>query len=107
MMFARPSKPIVSPALRNSARGMNCTVRWSPECDGHESTILAHIRTGGNAGIGQKPNDTFAVYACFHCHNAIDGRGGEPVPAKEILRALSETQQAMLDNGLISVKGTR
>jgi hypothetical protein len=104
--WPKPSRPVVSKPIRDSAKGMPCAVRWSPECDGSESTILAHIR-GVWSGQSQKPNDTMAVYACFHCHDALDGRRGGPVPPEEILRALAETQQAMLDAGLLTVRGVK
>ena len=60
--------------LRKSARGMPCTLQL--ECCNHncETTVLAHIRLGFNAGIGQKPPDHHALFACSDCHDAIDGR---------------------------------
>lgn len=60
--------------LRRRAKGKSCTVRL-PGCDGGgETTVLAHIRRGGVAGIGQKPPDLCGVYACFNCHEILDGR---------------------------------
>jgi hypothetical protein len=39
-----------------------------------ETTVLAHIRRGGVAGMGQKPPDLCGVWACEACHSCIDGR---------------------------------
>jgi hypothetical protein len=83
-------------------------VRWD-DCDGGgETTVLAHLREWGGAGIAQKPDDTFAVYACFSCHTAIDRRGGNlGVPSNVLLRALRETQNTMLAEGLLTVGGRK
>ena len=62
--------------LRKYARGQDCMVR-SAVCNGDpETTVLAHIRRGGVAGMGQKPPDTVAVWACSACHDALDRRIG-------------------------------
>lgn len=42
---------------------------WNPE-----TTVLAHIRRGNVAGMGQKPPDLCAVWACSACHDEIDRR---------------------------------
>jgi hypothetical protein len=39
-----------------------------------ETTVLAHIRRGGVAGMGQKPPDLCGVHACSACHDVIDSR---------------------------------
>jgi hypothetical protein len=63
------------PNLRKAARGRDCTVRIPGVCNHNpETTVLAHIRRGGVAGMGQKPPDVCAVLACSDCHDAIDGR---------------------------------
>lgn len=61
--------------LRTLARGKPCMVRLTGICNfDPETTVLAHIRRGGVAGMGQKPSDFCAVFACSACHDAIDGR---------------------------------
>ena len=103
----KPHKPLVSAKLRDSAKGRPCTVRWS-SCDGGgETTILAHLREWGGAGIGQKPDDTFAVYSCFPCHRDIDRLTYDHPPEGVVLRALRETQGIMLAEGLLTVKGAK
>lgn len=60
--------------LREAARGEACRV-WLPGCRrSPETVVLAHIRRANVAGMGQKPPDLCAVYACDKCHAIIDGR---------------------------------
>lgn len=50
-------------------------VRLYGVCNGNpETTVLAHIRRGNVAGVGQKPPDLCGVWACSACHDVIDGR---------------------------------
>ena len=95
---------LVSPRIRKSARGRNCSLRL-PCCNYRpETTVLAHIRMLGNAGIGMKPDDWFAVYACSSCHDAIDRRGGDTSGLwgfEALLRALYETQKQLWADGLV------
>ncbi len=61
--------------LRESAQGQDCHVRIPWICNGNpETTVLAHIRRGGVAGIGKKPPYVCGVFACSDCHDVIDGR---------------------------------
>ena len=61
--------------LRRFAQGKECQVRFYGHCNyGPETTIWAHIRLGGVAGMGQKPPDLCGVLACSGCHDVIDGR---------------------------------
>lgn len=80
--------------LRKAARGQQCLVWISPHCRAPSTatTVLAHIRRAGVAGIGQKPPDLCGVYACDHCHSVIDGREKLPPPGLTRL----ELDQAIL-----------
>jgi hypothetical protein len=61
--------------LRKFARDKPCQVRAPGICNFNpETTVLAHIRRGGVAGVGQKPADIIGVHACSNCHDLIDGR---------------------------------
>ena len=105
ILFPRPFT-LVSPALRKSAKGRPCTVRWT-DCDGGgETTVLAHIR-GPWCGIGQKPSDTFACFACAACHDCLDMRRNDRIPPGEVLRAVFETHAIWMAEGLLTVKGAR
>lgn len=60
--------------LRKAARGRPCMVRL-PGCDGGgETTVLAHYRMSGYAGMGLKPDDALGAWCCSACHDAVDGR---------------------------------
>lgn len=61
--------------LRKSAEGQPCLIRIPNVCNFDSSTtVLSHIRRGHVAGMGQKPADMIACFACSDCHNEIDKR---------------------------------
>ena len=61
--------------LRQFARDQDCQVRIYGVCNHNpETSVWAHIRLGGVAGMGLKPPDICGVVACSACHDAIDGR---------------------------------
>lgn len=102
------TKPVRSKHLRESARGQDCTLRL-PGCDGGgETTVLAHLPFSGT-GMGTKATDTAAVYACYSCHQQLDGHAPLQVDyetlLEQCLRAHAETQQRQVEAGIISVKG--
>lgn len=46
-----------------------------PSCTGGgETTVLAHYSLAGISGKGFKSPDLLGAWACFNCHDAIDGR---------------------------------
>jgi len=62
-------------SLRTLAQGQPCMVRSVGYCNSNsETVVLCHIRRGNVAGMGQKPPDLCAVWACSGCHDLIDGR---------------------------------
>ncbi|GGA00280.1 nuclease domain-containing protein [Dyella caseinilytica] len=76
--------------LRKLARGQACLVRL-PGCDGGgETTVLAHYRMLPYCGIGIKPPDQLAAFACAACHDAIDGRRNCGLPRTEMRLAHAE-----------------
>ena len=96
--------PLVSTRMRRSAAGQTCTLRL-PCCNGRmDTTVLAHLRAFGVAGMGQKPPDWCAVYACSTCHDALDRRNGATAGLwgyEDVLRALIETHRRMWAAGII------
>lgn len=61
--------------IRESARGGQCQIRLPGICNHNpETVVLAHYRMAGSCGMGMKPNDAQAAYACSRCHDAVDGR---------------------------------
>jgi len=85
---------LVSPQLRASANGQPCSLRLS--CCNHdpETTVLAHLRFFGWAGVTEKPDDYLGIFACAACHDAIDGRSGDLWEFEDLLRGLGETLRA-------------
>jgi len=85
--------------LRKLARGQECQLRLHDVdgvriCNFNTDTVcLCHLRLGGVAGLGQKPPDLCAVYACSDCHDVVDGRVKRLVPNidMDLLRALLRT----------------
>lgn len=61
--------------LRKLAEGKPCQIRIPGICNNDtRTTVLAHVRMAGLAGIGQKPNDLIGAWACHTCHGVVDGR---------------------------------
>lgn len=102
MALARSKK------LRDSARGKNCTLRLIGTCNGNnETTVLCHV--GRRRGMGIKSSDSMSIYACSSCHDALDGRTkyDEILNTniyEDVLRALEETQEQFIDEGLMVIK---
>ena len=95
---------LISTTLRQSARGQPCSLRLA--CCNHDpaTTVLAHLRFFGWAGMGHKPPDYLAVFACSNCHDAIDRRSDADVSQwgfEDLLRGLGETLQRQEAKGLI------
>lgn len=105
--YQKGAKPVKSPILRNAARDESCTLRL-PGCRGSgATTVLAHIRRFGWAGMSGKPADYKACYACFSCHEKLDSRDpSEPVGYDDILRAMGETLDRQFAAGNLILKGT-
>ena len=90
--------------IRKSARGESCSLRLSL-CASEETVVLCHI--GRNKGWGMKCADWMAVYACYTCHDIIDGRQKSNYTADQLntekLRAVEETMTKLFDKGLLNV----
>lgn len=94
--------------LRDAARGADCKVRLPGVCNlDPATTVGAHLRRAGAAGVAIKPHDLFMVDACFDCHREID-RVTHHFPDHEldgyVLTALIRTQIQRLQEGLIHVE---
>lgn len=69
-----------SQAIRDSARGEECTVRIVGACNSDPQTVVwSHLPSiDGGRGMGIKAIDEAGAYCCAGCHDAIDGRRGPP-----------------------------
>lgn len=89
--FKQPN--LVHKPARRNAELQPCTLMLA--CCNHDpsTVVLAHLRLTAAAGIGQKPDDWFAVFACSACHDALDGRSSTPWGFEEVLIALHRTMK--------------
>ncbi len=80
--------------LRELARGQPCHLRLDGCSHDYSETVLAHIRRGNVAGMGQKPPDICAAPACYSCHGKYDGRIMSRMTREELdsemLRAINQ-----------------
>lgn len=100
----RRIKPGKSEAVRASAAGEPCALRLPCCLPGNDTVILAHIRMFGAAGMGEKPADYAALYACHACHDALDRRNAMTAGLwgfEDVLRALLETHRRLDAKGLL------
>ncbi len=81
-------------------KGQDCTLRLVGVCNfDSTTTVAAHV--GKSRGIACKCGDNMIVFACSSCHDEIDGRTmyfQRNELAADVLRALEETQQILIDN---------
>ena len=96
-------------SLRRSAKGQQCQIRIMNVCNyDSETVVLCHYRMSGD-GMGRKPPDTRAAYACHDCHAEVDGRTSNSGLSKSELKlAFAEgvfrSQDIFLEKGLVEVK---
>jgi len=100
---------IRSKALRESARGEECTLQIIGICNHDRSTtVLAHLPSEWK-GMGNKSPDLgSAVYACYACHDRLDSRNGIMSQEDKLfysLRGLQRTIVRMYEKGTIQIKG--
>ena len=94
--------------IRKSARGQQCQIRLPGLCNNNpETVVLAHYRLAGTCGMGSKPADWQAAYACHLCHDAVDGRTRTDFTDEALQAAFAEgvmrTQQILIKQGLLKV----
>ena len=94
---------IAHKAARQNAKGQPCALLLA--CCNHDwtTTALCHLRMFGAAGMGEKPDDWFAVFACSACHDAIDRRNGATSGLwgyEEVLIALHRTLKQQFADGI-------
>ncbi|HEJ3062520.1 DUF1364 family protein [Pseudomonas aeruginosa] len=100
---------IVSKAVRDSARGEECTLQIAGVCNHNwDTTVFAHL-PDESKGMGTKADDLSGCYACHACHDALDARRKNPLQAEErewyMRRAMVRTWRRLHDKGLLKIKG--
>jgi len=90
-----------SKKIMAAAKGQDCTLRLVGICNFNpETTVAAHV--GRRRGMACKSGDNMVVFACYDCHNAIESE--RALYADDKLRSLEETQEILIDKGLLVVK---
>lgn len=98
-MLLKPKK-IESKKVRESAKGETCTLRLPNICDRDpEKVMLCHINSF-RKGVGNKSHDIHGYYGCYSCHMK---ETANEVDAIDLLRALIESQDRMIQKDLIEV----
>lgn len=87
--------------IRKSAKGEECTLRVSPNCQDGETVVFCHINSP-TKGVGRKSIDLFGCYGCYHCHQMLDS---SKVDSDDVLRAMIETQIKLASKGLVIYDG--
>jgi len=78
-----------SRALRNGAKGEDCSVQIFPYCNfDPRTTVFAHAPSE-DKGTGIKSPDWWGAYMCSDCHDIVDGRRAvKDISKEEIYRCL-------------------
>lgn len=104
---------IESPAMRRAAQGEACTVEILGVCNRDPATtVLAHLPDESH-GLSRKSDDLSAVFACWACHECLDGRVPWPDQFEESYRewyqrrAMVRTWRRLVELGVITIKGVR
>lgn len=106
----RATGNLVHVAARQNARGRQCTMLL--DCCNHDpqTVVLCHLRMFGAAGMGEKPDDWFAVFACSACHDALDRRDNMTAGLcgfEDILRGLRLTLKQQFRDGVFAAGAPR
>lgn len=97
-----------SNAIRQSAKGEQCTLNIAGVCNYNpETVVLCHFPSEEH-GIAKKSDDMCAGYGCSDCHDAIDNRtnGGLTDGEREFYmrRSMVRTHKRLIEKGIISIK---
>lgn len=95
--------------ITDLAKGKSCQIRLYGVCNGNDATtIFAHYRAPGLAGVGIKPNDLIGSWACSSCHDAIDGRVKTKYTHEELelshLQGMTRTIKEITNNYTMQLK---
>ena len=86
-----------------SASGQVCQIRLPGSCTHNpEETVLAHLNGAGGA---MKHLNIHGAYACYGCHQAVDGQVKTEWTQDQLkrwhLEGVIRTQKIMIDEGVL------
>ena len=101
------AKTLRSKKIKDSARGMQCTLNVSGICNYNtETTVYCHLPDESH-GMALKASDLCGCYGCSSCHDVMDGRvhSDEFRQHKDfyLRRAHVRTLNSLVDLGLLKV----
>lgn len=106
-----------SDAIMRAMRNYPCSLRVSSfypgyTCSPQNTVVGCHIGTPGKS-MGSKSTDLAVAAGCQHCHDILDGRDNlrwgfildkySTAFMNRVLQGLIETQQRLVDDGVIVV----
>lgn len=100
---------IRSKAIRNAAKGQDCTVNIVGVCNHNpETVVFAHYPSEGK-GMGIKSSDICGGFCCDGCHSALDGRtkhANLDYGEREFYmrRSMVRTLEKLVEMGILTVK---
>ncbi len=98
-------KQFKSQKLRDSARGQDCTVNIRGVCNHRSDTVILAHSPFDKTGIGTKPHDFLACFACSACHDALHGNVKPDIPRDELYEyfheAMKLTWEYWIEAGLL------
>ena len=93
-------------AVTSLARGKDCQIRLPGICNFNpETTVPCHLRQTGLTGLGYIAESIFVAWGCSACHAHVDSHPGDIEVQNDFMRGIFRTQQRLLDDGVILVKG--
>ena len=97
---------IRSQAIRESARGQECTMQ-TPVCTHDRATVVwahSNMQLHGK-GVGRKADDIFGCYACSACHDWYDSSFASRDEKERVFyAAFSRSLRILIDSGVVSVE---
>lgn len=108
MSFLKNIK-VRSSKILKSCKGQTCKLRIATKCSSQDTVVGCHLSFIGSS-MGAKVSDMFIYDGCHDCHAIEDGRVPRPMGlTREVLewaraRAMQETQQRLINEGLIIIK---
>ena len=91
-------------AIRQSARGEECTLQSAVCNHNNDTVVFCHVRLPGD-GMSMKPPDYFGFYGCSACHDVQERRDitSGAYGFEDLLIALRRTQDKLAAKGLLHI----
>ena len=103
------NKPIESKAIRRSAKGQDCQLRFPGICNSRpETVVFCHLP---GSAMSLKNDDLAGAYGCSACHDVLDGRADSQFDRTMIKLwfwdGVKRTHRILYDLGIIKIEDTQ